>query len=55
LADGYVKNVQDVVHVGDEVRVKVINVDDQGRVKLSRKAVLLEERQAEGPNGESGN
>jgi polyribonucleotide nucleotidyltransferase len=50
LSDGYVKSVQDVVRVGDEVRVKVINVDDQGRVKLSRKAVLLEERN-QGGNG----
>jgi polyribonucleotide nucleotidyltransferase len=40
LADGFVKNVEDVVKVGDMVRVKVINVDDSGRIKLSRKAVL---------------
>jgi predicted RNA-binding protein with RPS1 domain len=32
-----------VVKVGDEVRVKVILIDDQGRVKLSRKQALLEE------------
>ncbi len=43
LADGYVKNVADVVKVGDFIRVKVINVDEQGRIKLSRKAVLKEE------------
>ncbi len=43
LADGFVKNVSDVVSVGDMVKVKVINVDDQGRIKLSRKAVLAEE------------
>ncbi len=43
LASGYVKQVTDVVGVGDEVRVKVISVDDQGRIKLSRKAVLTEE------------
>ncbi len=46
LADGYVKNVGDVVKVGDEVTVKVINVDDQGRIKLSRKA-LLEKKESE--------
>ena len=45
LADGYVKNVTDVVKVGDEIKVKVINVDDQGRIKLSRKAILREEAQ----------
>jgi len=43
LSDGYVNSVSDVCRVGDEMRVKVILVDDQGRVKLSRKAVLKEE------------
>ncbi|MCC6661147.1 MAG: polyribonucleotide nucleotidyltransferase [Phycisphaerales bacterium] len=43
LAEGYVKSVADVVRVGDTVKVKVINIDDQGRIKLSRKAALLEE------------
>ena len=43
LADGFVKNVEDVVKVGDMVRVKVINVDDSGRIKLSRKAVMAAE------------
>lgn len=47
LAEGYVKSVGDVVRIGDIVKVKVILVDDQGRIKLSRKAVLQEEaRQA---------
>ncbi|MFN9993246.1 MAG: polyribonucleotide nucleotidyltransferase [Phycisphaerales bacterium] len=49
LAEGYVKNVLDVVKPGDVVRVKVINVDDQGRIKLSRKAVLAEEQKAGAP------
>jgi polyribonucleotide nucleotidyltransferase len=40
LAHGFVKNVNDVVKVGDAIRVKVINVDDTGRIKLSRKALL---------------
>ncbi len=43
LADGYVKSVTDVVKVGDYVRVKVILVDDQGRIKLSRKAAMAGE------------
>ncbi len=42
LADGYVKNVHDVVKIGDMVKVKVILVDDQGRIKLSRKAAIME-------------
>ena len=40
LADGYVNSVADVCKVGDEMKVKVIAIDDQDRVKLSRKAVL---------------
>ena len=43
LAHGFVKNVTEVVKIGDVVKVKVINVDDQGRIKLSRKAVLRDE------------
>jgi polyribonucleotide nucleotidyltransferase len=46
LAEGYVKSVSDVVKLGDVVKVKVINVDEQGRIKLSRKAVLAEEAKA---------
>jgi len=44
LSDGYVQKVSDVCHIGDEMRVKVILVDDTGRIKLSRKQVLLEEK-----------
>ena len=40
LSDGFVKSVNDVCSVGDKLEVKVIAVDDQNRVKLSRKAVL---------------
>ena len=40
LADGYVEKVSDVVKVGDVVKVKVILVDDQGRIKLSRKQAM---------------
>ena len=43
LAEGYVKNVDDVVKIGDVIKVKVINVDPTGRIKLSRKAILLDE------------
>ena len=46
LAAGYVKSVSDVVKIGDVIKVKVINVDEQGRIKLSRKAVLAEEQAA---------
>ena len=40
LAHGFVKTVTEVVKVGDVIKVKVINVDDTGRIKLSRKALL---------------
>ncbi len=43
LSDGYVKSVSDVCKEGDKMQVKVIAVDDQNRVKLSRKAVLAEQ------------
>ncbi|MFT8309777.1 MAG: polyribonucleotide nucleotidyltransferase [Sporolactobacillus sp.] len=41
-----VGNVEDVVKVGDELRVKVIDVDRQGRVKLSRKVLLEQKKEA---------
>jgi len=44
LDDAYVRSVNDVVKLGDVVRVKVISIDDQGRVKLSRKAAMKEEQ-----------
>ncbi len=40
LSDGYVKEVSDVCKLGDEMPFKVIAVDQQGRIKLSRKAAL---------------
>lgn len=40
LAPTRVEKVEDVVKVGDEVMVKVMEVDHQGRINLSRKAVL---------------
>ena len=42
LADGYVAKVSDVVKVGDQIKVKVIQIDDQGRIKLSRKAAMAQ-------------
>ena len=40
LADFRVANVEDVVKVGDEITVKVTEVDHMGRINLSRRAVL---------------
>ncbi|MEQ9095945.1 MAG: polyribonucleotide nucleotidyltransferase [Phycisphaerales bacterium] len=54
LKDGYVEKVTDVVNVGDEVTVKVILVDDQGRIKLSRKQALPPEERGGGDDEERG-
>jgi polyribonucleotide nucleotidyltransferase len=43
LAEGFVSRPDEVVKVGERIRVKVVGIDDQDRIKLSRKAVLREE------------
>jgi len=48
LSDGYVKSVTDICKQGDRLTVKVIAVDEQNRVKLSRKAVLAEANRGDG-------
>jgi polyribonucleotide nucleotidyltransferase len=40
LADHRIEKVEDVVKVGDEITVKVIDIDHMGRVNLSRKAMF---------------
>ena len=40
LARERVEKVEDVVNVGDEIMVKVIEIDDKGRINLSRKELL---------------
>ncbi|TCJ05940.1 polyribonucleotide nucleotidyltransferase [Cytobacillus praedii] len=45
LAEERVGKVEDVVAIGDELLVKVTEIDKQGRVNLSRKAVLREQRE----------
>ena len=46
LTDGsaFVKNVEDVVKVGDTLTVKLVGLEGEGKLRLSRKAVILEER-----------
>jgi polyribonucleotide nucleotidyltransferase len=48
LSDKYVKSVLDEVKPGQEVRVKVIAIDDQGRIKLSRKQAMRQEAEHTG-------
>jgi len=50
LADHYVDKVEDEVKVGDEITVKVIQIDDLGRINLSRKAVF----EVSSPSADSG-
>jgi polyribonucleotide nucleotidyltransferase len=42
LSDGYVKSVDEVCKTGDLIPVKLLAIDDQGRLRLSRKAALAE-------------
>ncbi len=42
LAESHVREVSDVVKEGDDVLVKVLDIDAQGRIRLSRKAALGE-------------
>ncbi len=53
-----VASVQDVVDVGDEITVMVTGIDESGKIRLSRQAVLegwsLEEAQANDRNGRGG-
>jgi polyribonucleotide nucleotidyltransferase len=43
LSTERVGKVEDVVHIGDKIAVKVTEIDPQGRINLSRKAVLKSE------------
>ena len=56
LSNEYVDSVEDVVQVGDEIMVMVTNIDREGKVRLSRQAVLEgwtpeEARAADRPGG----
>ena len=56
LADDYVNSVADVCSVGDEMTVKVIAIDEQDRVKLSRKQAMRElNKEPAGTGAENGN
>ncbi|ALC81097.1 MULTISPECIES: polyribonucleotide nucleotidyltransferase [Bacillus] len=50
LALERVGKVEDVVKIGDEILVKVTEIDKQGRVNLSRKVVLREQKEKEEQN-----
>ena len=57
LANFRVKQVEDIVQLGDEIWVKLLGQDEKGRVRLSRKAAMEEREKAasggDAPAGES--
>jgi polyribonucleotide nucleotidyltransferase len=48
LSDRRIDRVEDEVKIGDEVTVKVISIDDMGRVNLSRRALFEKEGETKG-------
>ena len=55
MGDGYVRRAEDVMQVGDEVTVRILTIDDQGRIDLSLVAaggVPLEELDTSGAGWE---
>jgi polyribonucleotide nucleotidyltransferase len=53
LSDKRVKNVSDVLSEGEEVLVKVISVDRQGKIRLSRKEALADAAAKHAPGVEA--
>jgi polyribonucleotide nucleotidyltransferase len=53
LANFRVKQVEDIVKMGDEIWVKVLEIDEKGKIRLSRKAAMAERDAAMG-GGEGG-
>ncbi len=47
VAEERINKVEDVLSIGDKILVKVKEIDRQGRVNLSRKAILLEQKERE--------
>lgn len=45
LAEGFVKKASDIAKEGEMMTVKVIDIEDNGRIKLSRKAVLRDQQE----------
>lgn len=48
----HVKRVEDYFKVGDRIDVKVISVDNEGKIRLSRKALLTDQGDSNGGDGE---
>ncbi|HSR68902.1 MAG TPA: polyribonucleotide nucleotidyltransferase [Acidobacteriota bacterium] len=44
IAERHIKDIREEIRVGDKIMVKVLDVDPSGKIRLSRKAVLREQR-----------
>ena len=53
MGDGYVRQVEDVMNIGDEVAVRVIEIDDQGRVDLTLASNPVSEDATSSERGEA--
>ncbi len=42
ISNNRITNISDVLHIGDKIRVKISNIDELGRIALSRKSLLNE-------------
>jgi polyribonucleotide nucleotidyltransferase len=54
LAEGRVEKTEDVLNKGDITRVKLLSIDEKGRLRLSRKAALAEDAAAAAKPAEQG-
>jgi len=52
LADYHIARVEDAVNIGDEITVKVINIDHMGRINLSRRAATETTSETGGVKGQ---
>ena len=55
IADGFVKDINDHIHIGDEVEAMVVSIDENGRIGLSiKKCLALKARTAPTPMFDEG-
>ncbi len=55
IADGFVKDINDHIHIGDEVEAMVLSIDENGRIGLSiKKCLALNARTAPPPMFDEG-
>jgi len=53
LSERRIKDIRQEVHPGDKILVKVLDVDGNNKIKLSRRAVLKDQRDGIQPEGDS--